>query len=100
MLRRGSLLIVALCLSACLTPMRFGAEDIKRVGDTDDIPTYYASGHLDHGESGEAKAAKVMRQACPDGDPQLVGGYIMKMVILPRSLWDATFTCNREIPGV
>jgi hypothetical protein len=99
MLRRGSLIIVGLCLSGCLTPMRFGAEDFDRLPDTNGIPTYHASGHLDHGESGEAKAAKVMQAACPDGNPRLVSGYVLTFEPRPRPMWDANFTCDREIPG-
>lgn len=101
MLRRGSFIVaVTLCLSGCLTPMRFGAESFGRIADANGTPTYHASGHLDQGDSGEAKAAAVMRAACPDGNPQLVGGYVMTMEPLPRPMWNATFTCDQEIPGV
>lgn len=100
MIRFIAPIVAALCLSACLTPMRFGAEDFERSGDTNGVPTYHASGHLDQGESGEAKAAEVMQAACPFGNPQLVGGYVMKMSIVPRPMWNATFTCDDEIPGV
>jgi len=100
MLRRGSLSTLAFCLSACLTPMRFGAEGFERVADTNGIPTYHAYGHLDRGLSGEAKAAQVMQASCPDGHPALVGGYVMTIEPLPRPTWDADFTCDREIPGL
>ncbi|GAB2175279.1 hypothetical protein [Dongia sp. agr-C8] len=91
---------LCLCLAACLTPMRFGAESVERSGSTNGLPTYHAFGHLDRGESGEAKAAKVMQAACPDGNPQLVSGYVITMEIRPRPMWNATFTCDQEIPGV
>jgi hypothetical protein len=100
MLRWISLIVVGLCLAACLAPMRFGAEDFQRAPDTGGLPTYHASGHLDRGDSGEAKAAKVMHDACPDGDPTLIDGYVMTMTIVPRPMWNATFTCNNVIPGV
>jgi hypothetical protein len=100
MLRHGPLLIAALCLSACLTPMRFGAESFERSGSTGGIPTYHASGHLDQGDSGEAKVAEVMQAACPDGNPRLVGGYVITIDPLPRPMWNAIFTCDNEIPGV
>jgi len=100
MLSQGSLILLGLCLSGCLTPMRYGAEDIDRAADTNGVPTYHASGHLDRGDSGEAKAAQVMQAACPDGNPALVYGHVMKMEILPRALWSATFTCDQEIPGL
>jgi len=101
MLHRISLIVcVALSISACLSPLRFGAEDFKRVADTGGVPTYHASGHLDRDETGEAKAAKVMHDACPGGNPKLIDGLIMSMEVLPRRLWNATFTCDRVIPGV
>jgi hypothetical protein len=80
--------------------MRFGAEKFERAGDTNGIPTYHASGHLDKGDSGEAKAADVMQAACPDGNPKLVSGYVMTMNIVPRPMWNATFTCDQEIAGL
>lgn len=98
MLRCGLLVVAGLCLSACLAPLRFGAERIERVADTGGVPTYHASGHLDRNQQGEMKAAEVMQAACPGGSPVLLSGYIMKMEILPRWLWDATFTCNDVIP--
>jgi len=100
MMRWVGLIAAALCISACLTPMRFGAERFERSTDTQGLPTYHASGHLDQGDSGEAKAAAVMRAACPEGNPRLVGGYVMTMEPLPRPMWNATFTCDQEIPGV
>jgi hypothetical protein len=99
---RWGLLIVAATtfLSACLTPMRFGAESIERTADRNGVPTYRASGRLDHGETGEAKAIEVMQAACPDGNPAFIDGYAMKLSIVPRWSWNATFTCDNEIPGV
>jgi len=94
---RIALIATVLLLSACLTPMRFGAESFERAGETSGVPTYYASGHLDLGQSGEAKAAAVMQAACPDGNPELVHGYVMKMNIVPRPTWSATFTCDHPI---
>jgi|AraplaMF_Col_mMF_1032025.scaffolds.fasta_scaffold00082_22 hypothetical protein len=90
----------AIGLSACLTPMRFGAESFERTADRNGVPTYHASGHLDHGQSGEAKALEVMQAACPDGNPAFIDGYAMKLSIVPRWTWNATFTCDNEIPGV
>jgi len=80
--------------------MRFGAESIERAEDTQGVPTYYASGHLDPGETGESKASEVMQAACPNGNPILVSGSAMKINIVPRWMWNATFTCNEAIPGV
>jgi hypothetical protein len=78
---------------------RFGADEFRRSGDTNGLPTYSAYGHLGFREQAEEKIEKVMQEACPAGDPQMVSGSKRFGDIGPRS-WNVTFTCNDVIPGV
>jgi hypothetical protein len=98
----GSLAAVAFALSGCLAGWKYGAAEIYRSEfDTNGLPTYGVWGSLGDDETWEMRATKVMLAACPDGDPQLVSGYVTTWEGQHASRnWDATFTCNQPIPGI
>jgi len=94
-----SMLGLMACNNVSSMHPRFGADEFRRTRDTNGLPTYWAYGHLGFRERAEEKAAQVMQEACPAGDPQMVDGSTRFGDIGPRT-WNVTFTCNDVIPDV
>lgn len=114
-MRKLSLLAISLALlaSAC-NAKPFGSdltstskdgrmyEDVlverSRAGDSDGKPTYSIFGPLKPGESPEIKGEKIMRLACPTGDPRLIYADAISGQMAGRGngvpFFGADFSCN------
>jgi hypothetical protein len=111
-----AMMISVLALSAC-DAKPFGSdltslskdgrmvEDVlverSRVGDTDGKPTYTIFGPLSQGQSPGIKGEKIMRLACPTGDPKLIYSNAISGQSAGRGsdapFMGAAFTCNNVL---
>jgi len=97
-----------MALTGCYIPHpRFGAHNFRQEKDRNGLPTYNASGSLPEYEKVEPVVAKVIAEACPDGNPVIVDG--QKVFTkgtngdgMPFSdwWWTVTFTCEKAIAGL
>jgi len=111
--RRGpgavaALIATAWLLQGCYIPHpRFGADNFRQERNTNGLPTYNASGSLPEYEKAAPVVAKVVAEACPDGNPTMLGGQAIltkgqNAYGMPFSSqwWTVTFTCEKAIPGL
>src|SRR4051812_48386512 len=73
----------------------------SKYGDTDSKPTYSIFGPFASGESPEIKGERIMRLACPTGDPKLIYANAISGQMAGRGnnvpFMGADFTCNNVL---